>query len=486
MPSLKRNLVYNYILSASQVLLPIVSIPYLSRILTPDGIGKVSFIDSFTYYFISIAEFGIMVYGTRAIARHRDDPAARGKLVSELLALHVVTSGITLVLYIIAVFFTWVHVHDMRLLLFSLAYLLVNFFACEWYFLGMEQFRYITLRSLCTRLLGLAAIFVLIKTPEDYYIYYGIMVASAIFNSLWNNYYLFKAVPISFKKVDWKKHIAYTQLTWFISITYGVTLLLDNVFLRLMSTTAAVGLYAFSMKIVRAASALLTDSLLVFFPRIVALIREGNKTQLQAVVGRNIQLLIFFSVPLCVGIFLLADQFIMVFLGKQFMAAVTDVRILMLFPFLRTYNLFLSKQVLIAYEKEKLYLRAMLTGSLSFVALSLVLSWYFADTGACCAIILSEVITLIMTYHYAGRVAADLPLFDSKGFLHACGSVLVFIPIVYGMNQVSDAPLVVLLVSVSLCIFFYSVVQLFIMRNNFAVTMWDAVKRKSLQKIYNY
>ena len=462
MASLKRNLVYNYILSASQVLLPIVSIPYLSRILTPAGIGRVSFMDSFTYYFIAIAEFGIVVYGMREIARHKDDKEARGKLVSELMALHVITSAITLLLYAVAVFF-----------------------ACEWYFLGMEQFRYITLRSLIARGLGLISIFILIKQPKDYYLYYGIIAGAAILNSLGNIYYLFKAVHVSFKKVNWKKHIAYTKFIWFICLTDGVTLLLDNVFLQLMSTAVAVGYYAFSMKIVRSSTVLLTDSLIVFFPRIVALIREDNKVQLQAVITRNIQFLVFFAVPLCAGIFLLAEPLIAVFLGPQFMPVVTDIRILTLFPLLRTFNLFLSKQILIAYGKEKLYLRGSIVGSLAFIVLSLLLSGYFADVGACCAIVAAEAVTLFMNYYYARRVAGDLRLFEGKGLLHAGGSALIFIPVVLGIQQLTNSPLLVLLLSIASCILVYGLMQFLVMRNHFAMVVWEAVKRKSLQTIYN-
>lgn len=485
MASLKRNLVYNYILSASQVLLPVVSIPYVSRVLTPEGIGRVSFIDSFTYYFISIAEFGIMVYGMRAIARERNNPAGRGKLVSELLVLHIITSGIALLLYSIAVFFAWQHIRDVRLLLFSLSFLLVNFFACEWYFIGMEQFRYITLRSLLSRGLGLFSIFILIKGPEDYYIYYGIIVGSAMLNSIWNNYYLLKEGHVTFKNIDWKRHIPHTRLIWFISLTYSVTLLLDNVFLQFMSTAVAVGYYAFSMKIVRTSTMLLSDSLLVFFPRIVALIREGDKAQLQAVVARNIQLLVFFSIPLCMGIFLLAGPLVAVFLGKQFLAVVTDVRILVLFPFLRTYNLFLGKQILIAYNQEKLYLRVLAAGSLMFALLSLVLSWYFADIGACCAIVIAEGCMLIMSFYYARQVAGDLELFDKKGLLQAMGSALVFIPVVYGMERIVAGQEWVLFLSVAACMVLYGVMQYFVMRNVFAASIREAVRRKSLQKIYN-
>jgi len=483
--SLKKNLVYNFILSVSQVLLPLVSIPYVSRVLNPDGIGRVSFIDSFTYYFISIAEFGIVVYGMRAIARVRDDRAAKDKLVSELLALHVLSSTAALVLYSLSVFFVWKNIQDTRLLLFSLSFLLVNFFACEWYFLGMEKFRYITLRTLGIRLLGLATIFILVKQPKDYYIYYGIIAASAIISSIWNNICLFKEVSVSFKGIDWKKHIAFTKVTWFISLTYGVSLLLDNVFLRLVSTATAVGYYAFSMKIVRTSTVLLTDSLLVFFPRIVSLIRDGDKEQLQAVVSRNMQLILFFSVPLCVGTLLVAEPLVNVFLGPQFMPAVTDLGILTLFPLLRTYNLFLSKQILIAHDKEAWYLRSLIIGSLLFIILSLALSYYFTDKGACMAMILAETATLVMNYTYARKAAPGLKVFDSRSFLQACAGVVLFVPVVYLVKWYIDSPLLVLIVSIVACIMLYGITQLFILRNDFATIVWKGIKKKSLQSIYN-
>lgn len=485
MLSLKKNLVYNFILSVSQVLLPLVSIPYVSRILNPDGIGRVSFIDSFTYYFISIAEFGIVVYGMREIARVRDNEQAKDKLVSELLALHVLSSSAALLLYSISIFFVWKNVQDVRLLLFSLSYLLVNFFACEWYFLGLEKFRYITFRALITRLLGLGSMFLLVKQPGDYYIYYAIIAASAIVSSLWNNYCLFKEVKVSFKGIHWKKHIRFTRVTYFISLTYGVSLLLDNVFLRLVSTATAVGYYAFSMKIIRTSTVLLTDSLLVFFPRIVSLIRQGDKIQLQAVVSRNMQLIIFFSVPLCAGLFLVAEPLVAVFLGDKFMPVVADLSILTLFPLLRTYNLFLSKQILISHDREALYLRSLVIGSLLFMVLSLVLSYYFTHRGACVAMVVAEIVTLVMNYTYARKAAPDLKVFDNKSFLQACAGVVLFIPVVYLIRYYIASQLVVLIASILSCIFFYLVTQLFILRNDFAATVWQGIKKKGLQSIYN-
>jgi O-antigen/teichoic acid export membrane protein len=482
--SLKKNLVYNFLLSLSQVLLPLVSIPYVSRVLTPDGIGRVSFIDSFTYYFIAIAEFGIVVYGMREIARVQDDKPARDKLVSELLSLHVLSSSISLILYSIAVFFAWKNIQDIRLLLFSLSFLLVNFFACEWYFLGLEQFRYITLRSLCIRLLGLASLFILVKQPADYYIYYAIIALSSIITSLWNNYLLFKEVKVSFRNIQWKKHIAFTKVTYLISLTYGVNLLLDNVFLRFASTATAVGYYAFSMKIIRTSGALLSDSLLVFFPRIVALIRQQDTAQLKAVVKRNLQLIIFFAVPLCVGTCLVADSLVVVFLGDQFLPVVPNLWILAAFPLLRTYNLFLSKQILIAHNREALYLRSLVWGSLLFMALCISFSYFWADRGASFAIMIAEVAVLILNYTYARRTAPELPLVDAAGFGQSLGSALLFIPVVYFLKQWNTSPLAILVSSITACIILYITMQLFVMRNAFALSAWQAVRKKGWQGMF--
>lgn len=111
MATIKRNLLYNFILSFSQVLLPLVSIPYISRVLDPDGIGRVGFIDSFTYYFIIIAEFGITVYGIREVAKCKHDAVKLKSLVSELMTLHVLSSCVTLVLYGAGVFFIHYCIH---------------------------------------------------------------------------------------------------------------------------------------------------------------------------------------------------------------------------------------------------------------------------------------------------------------------------------------------------------------------------------------
>jgi O-antigen/teichoic acid export membrane protein len=473
--SIKKNLVYNFILSASQVFLPLLSIPYISRVLNPAGIGEVSFIDSFTFYFISIAEFGIVVYGMREVARLKSEPEKKAKLVSELLALHIISSSVTLLLYCIAVFVIWNKVHDVRVLYFSLSYLIVNFFACEWYFLGMEKFRYITIRSLLARGLGLISIYILIREPSDYFIYYAIIASSAMINSLWNNYLLFREVPVSFKGIEWKRHVPRLRVTYLISLVYGITLILDNVLLRIVSTASAVGYYAFSIKIVRISTTLLSDSLLVFFPRIVSLLKDNKQRQVQLMITRNLQLLILFSVPICAGVFLLAEPLVIIFLGKQFIPATDNLKILAAFPLLKSYNLFLSKQVLISHNREKLYLNTLIVSSIVFVCSMLILSYKYADTGASFAIMITELLMLSMNYYYVRSTSGHLLVFDIRTFMHAILGASLFVPVIYLIKGIILSPLIVLILSIVSCFVIYMIVQAFVIRNDFMLLLKNII-----------
>lgn len=472
MANLKKNLVYNFGLSISQVLIPFISIPYIARVLDPEGIGRVGFIDSLTYYFIVIAEFGIVVHAIREVARARQDPQQLRQTVSELLTLHLLTSSCALVLYGITVLVCWHKIQDTRLLLFSVSFLLVNCFACEWYFWGQERFRYITIRSLITRLLGLAGVFVLVHQPGDYYWYYGIIAGAAIANLLWNMYTLFREVPISFKQVNWKKHLPATGLMFLLTLFSSIPLFLDNVLLGIVSTTAAVGLYAFSIKFIRIGSALLTDIFLVLYPRTVALIQEGNTAAIQQSVLKSVKLIILLAIPAGMGLFLLAGPLVQCFLGEQFATVAGNLQWIAVLPFIKAYSVLLSKQVLIPYNQEKLFLRSLIAGGLLFVVLTLVLSAAFQDKGACIAILAAELVILSLNYYYARQTASFLRLFHWPTAGQALAGALLFIPVILLIKKEVTSPVWIVSLSVITCGPLYFLFQLLILRNTFVRSLY--------------
>lgn len=455
-------------------MLPLLSIPYVSRILGPEGVGRVGFIDSFTYYFITIAELGIMVYGIREVAKAKDDEHKLGVLVSELVSLHIIASLFTLVLYAAGVMVLWNKIGDTRLLLFSLSFLIVNFFACDWYFIGREKFGFITLRSLIIRLLGLASIFLLIKQPDDYYIYYAIIAGSAIAGHLWNIVIVSREITFSFRKSNWRRHLRYVWVTYLITLLYSVPLMLDNVILRLVSTASAVGIYAFSVKIVRTGITLITDSFLVFFPRIVSLAKDNEEVQLREKLVLNIQFVILLSVPMGTGLYLVSDELTIVFLGDKFLPAAENLRWLAVFPFLKALSLFLSNPVLIAHHQEKAFLKNLIGGSFLFLATALVLGHYYSHNGICMALVITELFMLVLNCLAVRKRLPLLPVFDWKTMLHAVLASALFIPCIYIVRQATDSNLVRLAAGITGCCIIYGLFLL-IIRNSFVWKIKDIV-----------
>jgi len=435
--------------------LPLISIPYISRVLNPEGVGRVSFIDSFTYYFLVMAEFGIVVYGIREVARVRDNKAALSKLVSELLSLHVISSLITVLVYSVAVYFAWHKIRDPRLLMFSFSFLLVNSFVCEWYYWGQERFKFITTRSLFTRIAGLVSIFILVREPDDYYLYYGIIVLAAIGNILLSIGTLISEIKISLKNLDLKKHIKRTWVTYSISLLYSISVMLDNVLLGLVAAASFVAFYAFAIKLIRLSSVALTDTLLVFFPHSVALLHANENDKFQEIILKSVRLIIMFSVPISAGVFLFSDQIVQVFFGASFQQIAADLRILSLVPILKCYNLFLSKQVLLAYDKEKLYVKSLITAGAIFIVSTLILSSVYKDIGACYAILGYEAILVLMNLFYARRVAPQLSLYDWRMLLISVAGVVLFLPVRYFFDKWAEVNGVSLATVILLCALLY-------------------------------
>ncbi|RYY38543.1 MAG: hypothetical protein EOO08_14215 [Chitinophagaceae bacterium] len=454
--SLKKNLAYNFLLSLSQVLFPLVSIPWLSRVLDPEGLGRVQFIDGLTYYFIVLAEAGIVTHAIREVARCRDDAGALRQLVSELLSLHLLTTLAAAVLYSVAVFLLYDRIGDPKLLLWSFSFLLLNGFACEWYYWGMEDFRYITLRSLVVRALALLSIFLLVRAPEHYLEYYAIVACTAIVIHIWNVARMAAQSGLSFRRLQWKKHLRITRVTYAVSLLYSIPLLLDNVLLGLLSGAAAVAFYAYALKIVRLLSAFITDAFLVLYPRTVALLREADEQLLR----RNLRLsgdaLLLLAVPAGAGIWLVSDAFTAVYFGPGFAPVAAQLRILSVYPVLVTLALFLNKQVLMPRNQERWVFYGLLAGAVSFVMLALALCPMYGAEGMAWSLVGSEAIVVLCNAFFVRRLHRGLLPVHGRTMLAALLAVVLFFVAGWLLQQARLSAWAYLLTLVPLCLLLYA------------------------------
>ncbi|WP_165917321.1 oligosaccharide flippase family protein [Flaviaesturariibacter aridisoli] len=456
--SLKKNLAFNFLLSLSQVLFPLLSIPWLSRVLDPAGLGRVQFIDGLTYYFIVLAEAGIVTHAIREVARCRHDRSALKQLVSELLTLHLLTTLASACLYGLTVYLLYDRIGDVRLLLYSLSFLLINGFACEWYFWGLEEFRYITLRSLLVRALALLSLFLLVRQPEHYVRYYALIAGTAIVVLAWNVLRMLAQTGISFRKLQWRKHLRITRVTYAVSLVYSIPLLLDNVLLGVLSGTAVVAFYAYALKIVRLLSAFITDSFLVLYPRTVALLQEADERLLQRNLRLSAEGLLLLALPAGAGIWLVADSFTAVYFGPRFASVAGHLRILSVYPLLITLGLFLNKQVLMPRNQERFVLYGLLAGAASFLLLAFLLCRRWGSYGMAWALVGSEVVVVLCNALFVRRLHRGLVPVPARTLAAAVASVALFLATGWCLRRLDLGPWPYLLALLPACLLWFILV----------------------------
>jgi O-antigen/teichoic acid export membrane protein len=184
--SLKRNFIYNFSLNIINILFPLITSPYISRVLGANNLGKYNFSLSFSNWFLIFATFGTTTYGVREIAKVRDNKKILDKTFSEIFFINFIATLITLLVYIIIIFLNAKTNKEILLFLVSALSIFLNLFCIDWLYMGLEDFKIITLRSLLIKLICLVSIFIFIKQRNDYVIYALISVLAFGFANIFN------------------------------------------------------------------------------------------------------------------------------------------------------------------------------------------------------------------------------------------------------------------------------------------------------------
>jgi len=438
--NIRRNLAFNFLLSASQIIFPLVTIPYITRVLDPEGVGKVAFIDSLTYFFTVIAEFGIVTYGIREVARVQGDPAERSKVVSELLLIQFIASSIAMVLYGAAILFWFDKIGDPILVVLSACFFLANFLYCEWYFWGRERFRYITVRSMAIRLAGIVAIFLLVREQQDNRMYYGVMVGSSIAVLASNFIVMARQNDISFRELAARRHIRPLLVNFGISLTYSITTLTDVPVVRLAAGVHAAGLYVMAARMVKLSSSVLTDIFLVLYPHTVRVAMQDDKAHLYRTLPDYSDLLLAISLPASALLFLCAPDIVRILLGPSFADVTPQIEWLSPYPAIVSFSLFLNKQVLMVHDREDRVLRALLVGNLFFLPACIFMATKYSGPGACIALVTAESIILAFNFIYCRNLLPNVELVRFRSVLRTIAGIALLFPLRWAIARIGMGP----------------------------------------------
>lgn len=407
--SLKVNFIMNAILTMSSFIFPLITFPYVSRILMPSGVGKVNFATSVINYFSMIAQLGIPTYGIRACARVRDDREKLTRTAHELLFINIVMSIISYLGLFIALM-TVPRLQSERLLYVIVSFtIILTTIGMEWIYKALEQYTYITVRSLIFKFISVIAMLLLIHSKSDYLLYGAISIFAASASNIFNFINVHKYIglrPVGNYNV--RQHLKPVMIFFSMSVATTVYTNLDTVMLGFMKNDAEVGYYTAAVKIKNILVSIVTSLGTVLLPRASYYIQKGEIEQFKYLSKKALNFVCLLATPLVIYFILYAKQGILLLSGQAYGPAVLPMQLIMFTVLFIGMSNITGIQILVPLGYERTVLYSVIAGAITDLVINFLLIPELASSGAAIGTLVAEAVVLIIQYFSVRKQIPDL------------------------------------------------------------------------------
>ena len=461
---MKRNFIYNFILTGSNLLFPLLTFPYLSRVIGAEGLGINNFILSYSQNFIILAALGLPVYGVREIARTATNKIKRSELFFELLILHLATTLFFLFAYLISISLLKEFKSYKTLSYAGGILLFANAFTCEWLFSGVSDFKYIALRSVFIKIVALLAIFTFVKQSEDFALYFFIYLAQSIITATINLNYAKKYIAlVKIKSKNILRHIRPLATLGLYIVLTSLYTTLPNVLLGFYSTKAAVGYFYGSNKIIRIVISFFEAISIVMIPKLNTLIAENKDLEYKSLIQKSLHISLSIGIPLSFFLYLIAKPLVLLLAGNEFHKSVICVEIMSPIILIVAFAQIYCMQILSVNRKDIKLVKLAGLGMLINMTLNLILIPYYAEIATAFSQLLSELTVTFLAILWARKmVALKFPLkIAILNTIFAIPFALIIIPISHN----TESNLIILILGTAACGIYFVCYQLFILKD---------------------
>jgi O-antigen/teichoic acid export membrane protein len=395
--SLKKNAFYGFIKAFMNLAFPIISFPYASRVLMPEGIGKVNFANSIIDYFLMIAGLGIGAYATREASRIRDNHPALNKFAREMISINFIAMSFSYILFFIALLAVPKFSEYRILLIVCATKILFQSLGLEWLYFAEEEYRYITMRSIFFQCISLVFLFSFIKSKDDYVLYALMGVISSVGSNIFNLVNARKYINIfEVHKIELRIHLK--KIFIFFGMGFAVKLysIIDTTMLGFIQGDAQVGYYTAANKMTGMTIGLITAAISTLLPRGTYYFEKKRFTEYHALIEKAAGAAAFFSFPACAGLFLLCEPVIILFSGRQYLPAAAAMKILAPLVILLAFCSMLNNLILNPQRKERFMFLSQITACITNFILNYWLIHLYGVRGAAIATFFSQLSVLIV------------------------------------------------------------------------------------------
>lgn len=395
--SIKKNFMMNAILTVSSVIFPLITFPYVSRIILAEGVGKVSFATSLIAYFNILAQMGIPTYGIRECAKVRDDRQQLSKTVRELLFINLYMSLIAYVLLGIALICIPRLYEDRTLYIIASLTIFFNTIGMEWLYKGLEQYSYITIRSLIFKVVALIAMFLLIKKTDDYVIYGALTIFASSASNICNFIKARKIIDFKHKiTLEYRKHLSAVAIFFAMACATTIYTNLDTVMLGFMKSDVDVGYYNAAVKIKFVLVSFVTSLGAVLLPRASYYLDKGMRDEFRKIISKAINFVMAVSIPLTVYFVMYARESIYLVSGENFFGSIMPMKWIMpTLIFIGLSNI-IGLEILVPCGREKMVLVSEVVGAVVDVTINAALIPKYSSVGAAIGTTVAEFVVLMV------------------------------------------------------------------------------------------
>ena len=439
MSSLKTNALLNIFNTVTGIIFPIVTFPSAARVLLPEGIGVVNFLQSILSYVVMLTSLGIPMYAVREVARHRDDVALRNRTTVEIL---VLSAALCLLGYAavwaLGAFVPQINA-DLGLFYVLSLTILFTSLGANWFYQAVEDFKFITIRSLVIRLLSAAGLFLFVKSADDLLIYGFVIVGGTVGNNVVNFVHLRRFIP--FGSVRWSelqvaRHLRPAMRIFVLNFVTSIYLELNVVMLGFMKGDAAVGLFAAGNRLTQIVLTVVASLCVVVMPRCSNLFETGRMEEFAAVCRKSLHFVVAMSLPCTLGLIILSQAVVLIFCGGEFGEA---SRVLCwtapVILFIGLSNVF-GLQVLYPQGRETLVIWSTVGGAVFNLLLNLLLIPRLAQEGAAISTFAAELTVLVIQVIW-GRRYFPFRVFE-RSYLRYVLAALLMAAVVWPLSRSID------------------------------------------------
>lgn len=385
-----KNFLYNLIYQVFTFLIPLITTPYISRVLGVDNVGIYSYTYSIVYYFMMGSMIGINNYGARTIAKNEKNKEIMSKKFISIYLLQLSLSIIMIISYIL--FLTITSYQYKNIMMIQLIFLLSAALDINWFFFGLEKFKITISRNIIIKLFSLILIFVFVKSSNDLWIYTLIMSMGTLISQLY--LWIFVKKEIKFVKVNLKnilEHLKPCLILFIPVIAYSIYRVMDKTMIGYIACTTELGYYESAEKIINIPISLITALGTVMLPHMSKL----EMSKIKEKINESFELCFCFVVPMIIGLIIISKDFTLIYFGKEFMKTSQILSCLIITILFSGVANVIRTNYLIPSGNDRIYVTSTILGAVINLILNLIFIPKYASMGACIGTIIAEFVVMI-------------------------------------------------------------------------------------------